>query len=407
MIDSATAVVGAMLQDNSCIEVVQRHISPDDLFGFNGKVFDAILTLRAKNQVADIITVGELLGDPVKVSELTSSCPYTGNAEFYAVSAKKEANKRKLIHISSEIREQLTEGQDIESIVQYAQKEVMGIDGGVHEYSNLGRKCLELTSDIEKHINNPEPYTGVRTGLNTIDDITDGFQNGDFILIGARPSKGKTALMLTMAVNSMVKWGVKSGIFELEMSEKQLLSRAVAMLSRVNSQKIRKGLLTKLELDGVMGAMENIYQKPIFVIDDSSLTVNNISSIARRMVRQDGVQIIYIDYITLINMPGDNPRHEKVSEVSRQLKALARELSVPVVALSQLTRDTEGKRPTLASIRDSGSLEQDADCVIFIHGDWIDRREIVVAKQRNGPTGDVTLRYDAAFTLFREDKEDE
>jgi len=268
----------------------------------------------------------------------------------------------------------------------------------------------ELISDtvtiIEKHFNNKNAYTGVPSGFTSLDSMTSGFQNSEMIIIGARPSMGKTALALSMIQHIAINNQIPTGFFSLEMSATQIGQRLLTQESRISGSKIRSGLLTNGDFQRLQTAAGRCYEAPLFVADTPNMKMLDLRAMARKMRQQYQVQIIFIDYIGLITSENYNsnvPRHEQVSEISRSLKSLARELSIPIVALCQVSRDSEGKEPTLANLRDSGSIEQDADVVMFIHRERkstddnnenaaIDAK-ILLAKQRNGPIGNVDLIF--------------
>jgi replicative DNA helicase len=265
---------------------------------------------------------------------------------------------------------------------------------------------------IEKLYHNQDDYTGIPTGFTELDNMTSGFQNSEFIVIGARPSVGKTALALTMATNISVAHKVAAGFFSLEMSDMALMQRMVAAEARISSQTIRTGMLKQSDFANLTSAAGRIYEAPLWISDAPSMRLLDLRAQARRMVSQHGVRIIFVDYISLIsNENMDLPRHEQIAEISRSLKALARELNIPVVALSQVSRDTEGKRPMLSNIRESGSIEQDADVVIFLHRERnleqattealdVIPTDLIVAKQRNGPVGTIKVAFIPRYTKF-------
>ena len=245
--------------------------------------------------------------------------------------------------------------------------------------------------------------------------MTSGFQDSELIIIGARPSMGKTAMALSMIQNIAIKEKIPAALFSLEMSDKQIMQRLLAAQGRIPSQKIRTGLLTMQELQRMQDAAGVIYDAPLYIVDTPNMKLLDLRALARRMKIQCGIKIIFIDYITLIKSENTLvPRHEQIAEISRSLKSLARELNIPVVALSQVRRDAEGQEPTLADLRESGSIEQDADVVMFIHRERQKNQnqenapkeimgiptKLIVAKQRNGPIGDVEVVFLPSFTRF-------
>ena len=230
-----------------------------------------------------------------------------------------------------------------------------------------------------------------------------GFQNSEFIVIGARPSVGKTAFALTIAANMAIRQKIPVGFFSLEMSAMAIMQRLLSMEARLDSQRMRTGMLSPADFSRITEACSRLYDAPLYISDSPDLKLLDLRAQARRMKSKQDVKIIFVDYITLIGSENrDLPRHEQIAEISRSLKALARELALPVIALSQVRRETEGKKPTLADLRESGSIEQDADVVIFIHTEDLkaEVREISVAKQRNGPVGDIQLSFLSRYTKF-------
>ncbi|HEY9595769.1 MAG TPA: replicative DNA helicase, partial [Spirochaetia bacterium] len=262
----------------------------------------------------------------------------------------------------------------------------------------------KLTFDaIEKHYHSKTEYTGIPSGFKELDQLTMGFQNSEFIVIGARPSVGKTAFALTIATNMSVKQKIPVGFFSLEMSAMAIMQRMLSMEARLDSQRMRTGMLSPADFSRLTDASSRLYDAPLYISDSPDLKLLDLRAQARRMKTEHDVKAIFIDYITLINAENrDLPRHEQIAEISRSLKALARELNLPVIALSQVRRETEGKKPALADLRESGSIEQDADVVIFIHTDDLkaETREVAVAKQRNGPVGEIQLAFLARYTKF-------
>ena len=241
--------------------------------------------------------------------------------------------------------------------------------------------------------------------------MTSGFQKSEFIIIGARPSIGKTALALSMAANIAIKQGISAGFFSLEMSDMALMQRLVASEARINSSHLRSGMFKMSDFSKLTEAASRIYEAPLYIDDTPNMKLLQIRSTARRLKAQEDVQILFIDYIGLIEPEnkGRTPRHEQVGEISRSLKALARELEVPIICLSQVGRQSEGEPPKLSDLRESGSIEQDADVVMFLHRDRMgsedepgsDRKtELIVAKQRNGPVGKVELVFVPQYTKF-------
>jgi replicative DNA helicase len=281
---------------------------------------------------------------------------------------------------------------------------------------------LELIPDtfsiIEKHLHNQDAYTGIPSGFAALDTMTSGFQDSEMIIIGARPSMGKTALALSMIQHIAIQKNIPTGFFSLEMSYTQIGQRLVSQVARISGSKIRSGMLTQADFQRLQDAAGLCYDAPLCVADTPNMKMLDLRAMARKMKQQHQVKIIFIDYIGLItseNFSSNTPRHEQVSEISRSLKSLARELNIPIVALCQVSRDSEGKEPTLANLRDSGSIEQDADVVMFIHrerkatdddGNGAIDAKILLAKQRNGPIGNVDLMFLPQYAKFENKAEE-
>ena len=273
----------------------------------------------------------------------------------------------------------------------------------------LAREIINQTVDaIERLYHSSGSYTGIPSGFADLDNLTSGFQNSEFVVIGARPSVGKTALALTMAANIAVQQRKPVGFFTLEMSAVALMQRLLAAEARLDSNRIRSGMLRPSDFHKITDAAGRLYDAPLFIEDSPNLKLLDLRAQARRMKSNHSVEIVFIDYLTLISSENQElPRHEQIAEISRSLKALARELDVPVLALSQVRRETEGKLPTLADLRESGSIEQDADVVMFLHRERgtdenLNEREtdLIVAKQRNGPVGKINLTFFPEYTTF-------
>jgi replicative DNA helicase len=419
------ATLGAMLLDSEAISTVIQYLRQEDFYrGGHKKIFQAIINLSERGEAVDLITLteelrsqGELasVGGAAYVSKLTSMVPTSANVAYYAKIVQDCSIRRKLARISSEIiAKAQDESTDSRLIIEEAERKIFDLTDSRHSSSYLSVK--EIVPDtialIEKLYHTKESYTGVPTGFTELDSLTSGFQPSEFIVLGARPSVGKTALALTMAANITIRYRLPVGFFTLEMSNKALVQRLVSIEARLDSQKLRTGLLKPSDFHNLTEAAGKIYEAPLFIEDTPGLRLLDLRAVARRMKSANDVAIIFVDYITLITSEDrDLPRHEQIAEISRSLKALARELDIPIVACSQVRRETEGKRPTLADIRESGSIEQDADVVIFLHRQRRTDRDseedlaevdtdLVVAKQRNGPVGTVKLAFLPLYAKF-------
>ena len=425
------ATLGATLLDPDALGRVLSFLRPDDFYrSANGRVFSAIIGLWERNEPLDLITVtaalkasGELdmVGGASYIGSLTSAVPTSANVEYYARIVRETSMRRRLLKAAGEmVAEVFREGMESREVVEEAERRIFEISDGQHSsgYKQARDIVKQTVEAIEKLYRTREDYTGVPSGFPALDKMLSGFQDSEFIVIGARPSVGKTALALTMAANMSIHRKIPVGFFSLEMSDMAIMQRLIASEARIGSQKIRTGMLRPADFKNLTDAAGMIYEAPLWIGDTPGMRLLDLRAQARRMKSQHGVRIIFVDYISLINNEhADLPRHEQIAEISRSLKGLARELAIPVVALSQVTRDVEGKRPTLASIRESGSIEQDADVVMFLHrnrGETSEdpehannvETELIVAKQRNGPVGTVRIAFVPRYTRFESFEED-
>ncbi|MDR2700933.1 MAG: replicative DNA helicase [Spirochaetaceae bacterium] len=423
--EAEQAALGAVLLDNDTIDTALEYVKPDDFYSnANRRVFQAILNLYNQGQQkADIITVvaelrqmGELdgAGGPAYVASLTNVVPSSANIAHYAKLVQDCSLRRALLRLSAEMNTRsFDESTEARMILEETQQWIFEL--GENRQAFSFRSTRELMSEtiemIEKLYRSKEAYTGIPSGFDDLDTMTSGFQNSELVIIGARPSMGKTALALTMASHISMEKKIPAAFFSLEMSDMALCLRLISSEARIESRKIRSGLLTPADFSKLMDAAGKIYEAPLYIVDTPGMKLLDLRSQARRLRAQYGVKIIFIDYLTLITSDNrDIPRHEQIAEISRSLKSLARELDMPVVALSQLRRDAEGKQPNLADIRESGSIEQDADLVMFLHrereseakaGKETDgKTELIIAKQRNGPVGKADIVFIPQYARF-------
>jgi replicative DNA helicase len=423
--EAEAATLGAILLDPEALGRVLVYLRPDDFYrNANARIFQGILNLSERGEEIDIITVTQELraegaidtvGGAGYVSSLTGAVPTSANVEYYARIVKESSVRRKLLRVSNEIIATIYDDtRESRKVLEEAERRIFDI--AESQQSEAFRKAKDIVQEtveaIERLYKTKDSYTGIPSGFPDLDNMLSGFQDSELIIIGARPSVGKTALALTMAAHMAIHQHVPVGFFTAEMSNMALMQRLIAAEARIGSQTIRTGMLKPSDFKSLTDAAGLIYEAPLWINDTPNIPLLDLRAQARRMVAQMGIRILFIDYITLITSENTElPRHEQVAEISRSLKALARELKVPIVALSQLTRDSEGKRPSLASIRESGSIEQDADVVIFLHRERGSDRtgeehpsvvetELVVAKQRNGPVGTVKIAFVPKYTKF-------
>ncbi len=424
------AVLGALLLNFSpnLLDEVIQHVRVDDFFkGAHQLIFKGIINLSDKGEGVDILTLTDELsasgnidqsGGAAYVASLTSRVPTASNVAYYAKMVKETSLRRALINASRDmIAHAHDDSVNVRISIEKAEKSLFGLieDQSRGELKPAIVVVPEAVDIIAKRNQSTEEHTGVASGFSALDRLTSGFQNSEVTILGARPSIGKTALALTMATNIAVKQKIPCGFFTLEMSAVSLMMRIISSVTSIDSGKIRSGLMSGRDFTRLTEIAGNIYEAPLILQDSPNIPILDLRSLARKMVLNHNVRIIFIDYIGLIG-PEDItlPRYEQISSISRSLKSLARELNIPLIALSQVGRQSEGKTPTLADLRESGALEQDADVVLFLHRDRdTDKDEseripeslletkLVVAKQRNGPTGVIKLHFAPRFARFQ------
>lgn len=429
--EAEMATLGALLLSFSIdlLDEVQQHIGVGDFFkGAHQLIFNGIVRLNEKGEGVDILTLTDVLtasgdiekaGGAAYVAALTSRVPTTSNVSYYARIVKEASMRRALLNTARTVIAQAHDDSlEVRRTIEDAEKSIFDlIDNQSRRELKVVRDVLSATVKIiEDRSKTKKEYTGIPSGFSAIDKLTSGFQDSEVTILGARPSIGKTALALSMATNIAITNRIPCGFFTLEMSAISLMMRVVSSISHIDSNKIRTGLMSPKEFNKLTHAGGEIYEAPLILQDTPNIPLLDLRSLARKMVTKHGVRAIFIDYIGLIT-PEDIslPRYEQISSISRSLKALARELNVPIIALSQVGRQSEGKAPTLADLRESGALEQDADVVFFLYRDRsVDSEEseqdnnglvetkLIVAKQRNGPTGAVKLHFVPRFTCFQD-----
>ena len=424
--DAEQAVLGAMLLDqDASLSAAQLLI--DDMFyrEAHRRLFRAMVSLTERRVVIDHITLrdelirrGELdsIGGYDYVAELADSVPTAANLEYHAKIVKEKAILRKLIETATGIITEAYDGHTTASeLLDAAESRIFQVSQQRTEegFARLKEMLWPTMERIETLQKSGKAITGVPSGFADLDNLTSGFQGGELVILAARPSMGKTAFVLNIATHAAVEQhGV--AIFSLEMSKESLVQRMLTAEARVDSQLVRRGMLRDFDFTKLARAAGVLQQCPVWIDDTPALTLLEMRSKARRLKAENDVRMIIVDYLQLMRSPeySDN-RVQEISDISRSLKGLAKELGVPVVALSQLSRASEQRggerKPILSDLRDSGAIEQDADIVMFIHRpEYYDREdeskrglaEIMLAKHRNGPTGDVHLRFNREYTRF-------
>lgn len=425
--EAEQAVLGAMLIKKDAISAAAELLSGDDFYRAAHRiVFEAIMALSQANEAVDMITVTERLkrtGDLDKaggiafVTALANAVPTAANVVFHAQIVRQKAQLRHLINAATEIAGTAYEdAEEVDDIMDDAEKRILAVTARNNHADFVPMKEILLTAfeQIEKRAASKGMLTGLSSGFADLDKLTSGFQPSDLILVAARPSMGKTAFTLNIATHAAVHSGKTVAFFSLEMSKEQLVHRMFSAEGRVDSQRLRVGDLKDEEWQKVIDAADRLSKASLWIDDTPGITVMELRSKARRLKAEQGLDLIVIDYLQLMqgraSRSGDN-RQQEISEISRSLKALARELNVPVIALSQLSRSVESrqiKRPMLSDLRESGSLEQDADIVMFLYReDYYEKEaerpnvtEVIIAKHRNGPVATVSLFFQKEYTKF-------
>lgn len=420
--DAEQATLGALLLDwESSISIVLQYLRPEKFYSLqNQKIFTAMLDLYNEGQQCDILSLKEKLrekgeleaaGGAAYISELTDKVPTSANVEYYAQIVKDQSIRRELIKSASKIvSNSHNDSLDSRSVLEEAQKVIFDLTdaSSSQEYKSTKELVNLVVENISKRYTNKNSFTGVESGFHDLDQMTAGFQPAEMIIIGARPSIGKTAIALSMLQHIAIEKKVPAAFFSLEMADVQVVTRLVSQVGRIRSDVLRTGFLSSVDFANLQAAASTIYEAPLYIIDTPNMKLLDLRSVARRLRSKEKIEIIFIDYITLIASENSSvPRHEQVAEISRSLKSLARELNIPIVVLSQVARSAEEKAPTLAELRESGSIEQDADVVMFLHRKRTPDEnqetiptELIVAKQRNGPTGVVKITFVPHFTKY-------
>ncbi len=422
--EAEESVLGGILLDNQAMNVAAEMLIAEDFYRAHHRlVFEAMLALNEKNEPIDVVTLPERLkamgkfeesGGLDNIAKLSSAVPSAANVAFYAKLIKGMALRRRLIHESSEIITEAYEAEgDIDELLDRSEARILSASEqkAKHSYHKISEVIPVAVSMIEQLCDRKEPITGVATGYKHLDHLTAGFQPSDLIIIAARPSMGKTSLAMCMAQYVGVHCKKPVAIFSLEMSKEQIALRMLASEARVSFSKVRTGQLGDRDFPKLVDAAAMINDAPIYIDDTPALTTTEIRAKARRLHRENKLSLVVVDYLQLMRSPSKDKREQEISDISRSLKGIAKELGVPVIALSQLNRSVESrpdKRPMMSDLRESGAIEQDADIIAFIYRDEFYNSdspdkgiaEVIIAKQRNGPTGVVRLAFAPEFTRF-------
>lgn len=426
-VEAEQAVLGSMLIEREAISRVSEILRPEDFYREAHRlIYSAILQLFNKNEAVDLITLTELLrredkleaaGGISYVTSLANSMPTAANVSYHAKIVEEKALLRQLITAATHIAGMGYEANDeVENILDQSEKIILEVANRkvTGEFAPIKNIILDAFSKIEQLYASRGGITGLSSGFKDLDRLTAGLQPSDLILIAARPSMGKTAFVLNIAQHVAVKEKKAVAVFSLEMSKEQLVQRMLCCEAPIDAQRLRIGELQDNDWKNLVRAAERLSAAPIFIDDTPGITVAEMRAKARRLKAEHDLKLVVIDYLQLMSGGGSNKgenRQQEISEISRSLKSLARELNVPVIALSQLSRSVESrqsKKPMLSDLRESGSLEQDADIVAFLYReDYYNPEtelknitEVIIAKHRNGPVDTVQLYFHKAFTKF-------
>lgn len=430
-IDAERAVVGAMLIEPESYAKVMSILCEDDFYDVRHKaIFKAISSLIIDDKAVDIITVKteiekqNLLPNeniPFLVASISSEVVSSAHIVNHALIVSEVAKKRRTIEVAERTKKEVLSGKDIGDVLEelgYSVEDLAKV-GVSSKFEHINTYITEAFEEIQAASKNPEGISGIPCGFEDLDRVTAGFQKSDLIIIGGRPAMGKTALLMSMVYNMSVKNRTKTGVFSLEMSGTQLTKRLISLTSEVEGSRLRSGQMSPHEFQSLDASIATIYDSPIYIDDTAEITLLGIKARAKEMVEHHGVEVIFIDYIQLVSSKSRGSRQEEVAVISRGLKAMAKDLNIPVIVLSQVSRkvaDREGplgKRPQLSDLRESGAIEQDADMVMFVHRpeyykieqdeqgrDLRGIAEIIIAKHRNGDTGDIRLRFRRELAKF-------
>ncbi len=425
-LDAEKAVLGSIMLRPEAIHEVEDIIVPESFYSEKHKmIFKVMSELASKHEPIDLVSLSTRLKDKKMLdavgggsflTELVNAVPLSTNVKHYADIVQKKYILRSLITAADEVSElAFTENDDeVDEILDQAEKKIFYITGTPkgQKFISIKHTLADAWERIEKLHENPGDLRGIPTGFKALDDMLAGFQKSDLIILAARPSMGKTTLALDIARLTATKHNVPVGIFSLEMDAQQLVDRMLAAESRVNAWNLRTGRLnTDLEFGRLRDSLDKLSKAPIFIDDQASNSIAKMRAFARRLKAEHGLGLIIVDYLQLMTTSKNyDSMVNQVTEISRSLKGLARDLEVPVIALSQLSRaiESRGGRPRLSDLRDSGSIEQDADVVMFIHredkykdeSERTNIAEILIEKHRNGPVGKVELYFDEKMTTF-------
>lgn len=433
-LEAEMSVLGGVLLENEALNRALESLRPDDFYrDAHRKIFAALITLSERNEPADLVTLTSMLkernvleeiGGSSYLTTLVAYVPTAANIAYYCKLVKEASIARELIRVATEISSRGYEGGGIEATLDWAEKSIFEIatKKSRQAYYSTGEIVKDSIRAIENLYNRQEAITGVPTGFKDLDDLTSGLQPSDLIIIAGRPSMGKTAFCLNLVEHAAIHSGTPTPaiIFSLEMSKEQLVQRLLCSVAHIDANRVRTGKLAHSEFPTLINAASEISTAPIYIDDTPAISILELRAKARRLKAEKNVGLIVVDYLQLMQGNNAESRQQEISEISRSLKALAKELNVPVIALSQLNRSLESrtdKRPQLADLRESGAIEQDADVIMFLYREAVycdacrkrdnscdkghaKTAEVIVGKQRNGPLGMEQLTFLGEYMRF-------
>ncbi len=423
--EAEEAVIGAVIANPNAFMTIASFLKPDDFFFMrHSYIWQAMQRLNERRDPIDYLTMSqelkdlgwlELIGGPAYLTQLITSAPTSTHAEVYGRLVERSSIRRKLIMAADEIKSIANnEEMPIENVTAEAESRLFNVtDQQIkREFVAMNEAVSEYFESVERLMMNPDASLGVPSGYRDMDELLGGFQRSDLLIFAGRPGMGKTSWLLTTAVN-VARIGGRVAIFTMEMGVEQLVQRMISMETGISTQSLRLGKISPQEYSRFVEAAGRVSNFPIFIDDTPALSPVQMRTKCRRLQHEHGIDLIIVDYMQLMNSGGmyQNNRVQEISYISRNIKELARELNVPVISAAQLSRAVEqrqDKRPVLSDLRESGSIEQDADIVMFLYRDAVyneatefpNQADIIVAKHRNGPTGTVSLYFDKSITKF-------
>ena len=426
--EAEQSVLGAILLDNDVMDQVADVLVADDFYkGAHRVIFHAMRTVMERGDPADPVLLNQYLeknaeldslGGGGYIAQLLETVPTTANAKSYAKLVRDKAVLRDLARQATSISEAVFEGEkSVDEILEEAEKQIFDVGENRSQrrsnYADMKSVIMPVIAKIEELMQRKEAITGVPSGFTDLDRLMAGLQPSDLIILAGRPAMGKTSFAMNVVANAAVKYAVPVAVFSLEMSKEQLVVRLLSSLGSIDARGLRDGNLKNEEYAQLVQASDTLSKAPIFVDDTPALSIMALRAKARRLKREQDIKLVVIDYLQLMRgEDGTENRVQEISEISRGLKALAKELNIPVIAISQLSRKVEerpNKTPVLSDLRESGAIEQDADIVMFVFREEVYKEndpalqglaEIIIAKQRNGPIGRVQLTFQKQFTRF-------